>query len=729
MKTSGPLSLVTFIAIVAASWPLSVITTDREFFFHAAVLVACQVLIAALLRRLRVPSVLTTVILAGGWVGYGVWSVYQLTSAGSWAERFSEVSTRALTQANEEVAPMSISLDVRLFLIVFIGLIAMLSDLCIATGQTATGAVVPLLTPYILVAFVPRTDLSVWTFLPVAAAICLMLWVAGRVQAVQWTTTSRAEELGPRRAVPVTLPIVAGVGVLATTLIVGLVTPSISPLIPGAGAGNSLTLADPSLDLRRNLNQPTDRVVLRYDTTSGTGTYLRMATLSRFDASGFTVDTTATRSASLPDVPGLSPTELARRGADTFRSTIEIRGFSSQWLPLPYAPRQVETSTGTWWVMPDSLDMVADDPSTDPVDYTVQWVQLDPDAADLATATVGTPAEGSLVTELPDDLPARITSFAQDLVAGIPSAHGKASRIQSYLRSSDFTYSTQPQPGSGYDALERFLFEDRTGYCEQFAASFAVLARAVGLPTRVVVGFLPGNRTGDSYEVSIRQMHAWPEVFYEGLGWVRYEPTPGVAVAPDYSGEPTDSAQTPTPTRTPTTQQSSAQPTAEAEPTTQTDPTSTPEANTAIADGLRTAVIIVGSVLGVAAVMLIPSVLRSARRARRRRIAATGTAEEQATAAWAELRDSCVDLGRTWPPGTPRKVGAAWEQVLPPDAHSLVQRWVSAVEDAWYSPHPRTDSDVFTVTMSLIAAVESQASRAQRWRARVLPRSLWHKSR
>ena len=102
----------------------------------------------------------------------------------------------------------------------------------------------------------------------------------------------------------------------------------------------------------------------------------------------------------------------------------------------------------------------------------------------------------------------------------------KAAAIQAFLRGGDFTYSTEPLPGSGYQALENFLLRDRRGYCEQFASAMAMMARVVGIPSRVAVGFLPGEREGDSWKVSIRDMHAWPELYFAGYGWVRFEPTP-----------------------------------------------------------------------------------------------------------------------------------------------------------------------------------------------------------
>jgi len=96
-------------------------------------------------------------------------------------------------------------------------------------------------------------------------------------------------------------------------------------------------------------------------------------------------------------------------------------------------------------------------------------------------------------------------------------------------------------PGSGAGALERFLFETRRGYCEQFAGAFAVLARAAGLPTRVAVGFTPGDLGNDGrYRVRGLHAHAWPEVHLEGAGWVAFEPTPGRGnpTAEAYTGVP-----------------------------------------------------------------------------------------------------------------------------------------------------------------------------------------------
>ena len=101
--------------------------------------------------------------------------------------------------------------------------------------------------------------------------------------------------------------------------------------------------------------------------------------------------------------------------------------------------------------------------------------------------------------------------------------------LQTYFRATtNFTYDTRVAPSRSDDAVWDFL-QSKQGYCVQFATSMAMMARTLGIPARVGVGFLPGesDRNG-SYVVTGHESHAWPELFFEGYGWVRFEPTPAV---------------------------------------------------------------------------------------------------------------------------------------------------------------------------------------------------------
>ena len=100
-------------------------------------------------------------------------------------------------------------------------------------------------------------------------------------------------------------------------------------------------------------------------------------------------------------------------------------------------------------------------------------------------------------------------------------------------RSARLTFNTLTPPPLGRNAVDDFLFETKAGYCEHFSSAFAVLMRAAGIPTRVVLGYQGGywNETGAYMVVRQSDAHAWNEVWLENRGWVRMDPT--AAVRPD----------------------------------------------------------------------------------------------------------------------------------------------------------------------------------------------------
>ncbi|HLM50336.1 MAG TPA: transglutaminaseTgpA domain-containing protein [Solirubrobacteraceae bacterium] len=119
---------------------------------------------------------------------------------------------------------------------------------------------------------------------------------------------------------------------------------------------------------------------------------------------------------------------------------------------------------------------------------------------------------------------ARVGRLAQRLAAGAPSAFEIARRTEAYLEAS-MSYDERP-PGRALP-LEAFLMRDRRGYCQHFSGAMALLLRMNGIPARVVSGFAPGERTGKGrYTVRDRDAHSWVEVWFSGIGWVPFDPTP-----------------------------------------------------------------------------------------------------------------------------------------------------------------------------------------------------------
>jgi transglutaminase-like putative cysteine protease len=112
------------------------------------------------------------------------------------------------------------------------------------------------------------------------------------------------------------------------------------------------------------------------------------------------------------------------------------------------------------------------------------------------------------------------------VTASATTPYDKAIALKNWFRA-NFEYSLTVERGHSNDAMLNFL-SIKKGYCEQFSGTFAAMARAIGLPTRVVVGFTPGILRSDGlYHVAGRHAHAWDEVWFDGYGWVAFDPTPG----------------------------------------------------------------------------------------------------------------------------------------------------------------------------------------------------------
>jgi transglutaminase-like putative cysteine protease len=166
------------------------------------------------------------------------------------------------------------------------------------------------------------------------------------------------------------------------------------------------------------------------------------------------------------------------------------------------------------------------------VAYAVSSVVANPSAVELEA--VSTDTSQAQYLQLPSGLPSQVVALANRIVAGAATPYAKALKLEKYLTSSRYRYRlpTRTGPGSDssasdYGALLTFLFKTKTGYCQQFATAFAVLARIEGLPTRLAVGFLPGSPLGhDDWQVDGSDTHAWPQVLFDQYGWIDFEPTP-----------------------------------------------------------------------------------------------------------------------------------------------------------------------------------------------------------
>jgi transglutaminase-like putative cysteine protease len=139
--------------------------------------------------------------------------------------------------------------------------------------------------------------------------------------------------------------------------------------------------------------------------------------------------------------------------------------------------------------------------------------------------------------QLPGSVPERVLTLAQDLTAGAPTPYDQAKAIESHLRT--FPYNLDlPYPPANRDMVDYFLFDLQQGYCDYYATSMVVLARAAGLPARMAIGYASGTYDSDlaQYVVTEAEAHSWVEIYFPEYGWIEFEPTAAQPVT-DRSGQ------------------------------------------------------------------------------------------------------------------------------------------------------------------------------------------------
>lgn len=177
--------------------------------------------------------------------------------------------------------------------------------------------------------------------------------------------------------------------------------------------------------------------------------------------------------------------------------------------------------------------------------YRVKALAANPSLDQLQQAGAGYPEWiGSRYLALPATLPQRVYTLALDLTANAAAPYERARAIEKYLR--DIPYNlTVSLPPAERDVVDYYLFDLRSGYCDYAASAMVVLARAAGLPARLVMGYSGGSYDTYQarYEISEANAHSWAEVYFAGVGWVEFEPTgslPELHREPYYSPPPND---------------------------------------------------------------------------------------------------------------------------------------------------------------------------------------------
>ncbi|SCL70315.1 Transglutaminase-like superfamily protein [Micromonospora citrea] len=364
----------------------------------------------------------------------------------------------------------------------------------------------------------------------------------------------------------------------------------------------------------------------------GRPTPIRLAVLSDYDGVTWRVGATYRNAGRILPATAPAPDSSVR----TVRQEITIADLTGRLLPAVATPREVtgarvayDPTTGTL-IRPEGL--------TPGLRYTVTSAAETPDTTLLSTADVPAGDEVARVLRVADGVPDPLRRLATQLAESNGASYARAAAVEQFLAEHYRLVADAPS-GHAYPNLNFFLFGPRNaggqrGTSEQFAAAFAVLGRLAGLPTRVVVGF---RSTGDG-PVRAGDAYAWPEVLFDGLGWVPFDPLP----RPDEEPRPVEEDFRPTPEEPPPSEV--PQPTVE--PTQPPEPEAAP-GGPADPGGPSTALLVGGGTGGtlllvVAALLVLLLMRRSQTRARLER----GDPGQRIAGAWREVTDALRLAGR-----------------------------------------------------------------------------------
>ena len=616
--------------------------------------------------------------------------------------------------------PADVTLGIAFLLCLGVGALAIAADFLAVSRRLPALAALPLAAILAIPPFVGIELSDVFVFL-LAAIAWLVLLRAGQ----PFPQTSRAIGLG------------------ASALIVALLVPIALPRVDDSlASGDSfvgyLAGVNPVLSLGADLRRELPRTILTYSTASGAPTYLRLVSLQNFTAETWAPDPPAIDRDNVPSRVGPPPGLSADVRVEDETTWVDVQNLGSPWLPVPYPATLVRGLSGDWFWDAKDLTFTSPNRAARGEVYTAQSLQVEPTPAQLTAAGRVIPADYSAYLALPDGMPPSIAAEAAQVTAAATSDYGKAVALQEFFRNGAFTYSESAPVDEGYDGtgmevLAKFL-DVRSGYCIHFASAMAVMARTLGIPSRVAVGFLPGDKqvaTVDGrtqYRVTTQNVHTWPELYFEGIGWTRFEPTPGRGFVPTYADEATPGVPTPavpsaspTPTPTPT-----VAPTRSAAPVDPTGSASDAARQSAALGWLWAALV----VFGVLILLLIPAMVRGVQRAIRLRRLARGA--PLASTGWRELMQSATDLAvGVSGTATPRDAAGviAESAGLGVDDQAVLDRVLARVERESFSRAAPSGAGIERANQvrRILQSMRSATGWRTRIAATIAPRSIWRR--
>jgi transglutaminase-like putative cysteine protease len=484
----------------------------------------------------------------------------------------------------------------------------------------------------------------------------------------------------------INVPVWFGVPTLMAACAFALVAPFVfgdKPLVElRAAIRPRLVIIKPLSDIRRQLKVDPPIEVMRV--ASDRATYWRLTALDRYDGREWVLEARPR-----PVRNGIVRAPVPPTTGDIFEQHYRLTSLLSPWMPAAYAARSVDAE------------------ATVELDERSQTLLLRDDTSPGLTYTVSSqqPEITSNLYAVPHDVddPSEklFGDIARPLVSGAPTPLDAARRLETHFRT--FAYNEDVVGGHTVQRLQRFL-QERTGYCEQFAATMTLMLRGLGFDARVGVGFLPGASSGGEYIVSTREAHAWVEADIPGAGWTTFDPTPGRG---NTSPAPTETQESEPASAPPAPEETQA---LESTPEPQAFPSGVEEARS----GVPAAV--VWLMVALAVLVAVPVAKRV-----RRQFRSTGVPGDVILGAYAELVDRARELG--------------WSAVPSETHREFVRRATGAVADddlglalltarVLYGPPGPSKQEANAAWAALGPTVRALRARAPWWRRALAPVDL-----
>ena len=674
MSGSRRIGAVAGVATVLAGLALAPIFADSGWFPYLVVTVAAVTAAGIGLRAVHAPvwvqpAGLLAVVVCHLCVLFGPGGPAGRLPTPGTLRSLGGLAAAGFRDISELSAPVPTRPGLLLLVTAGVGVVAVVVDLLAVGLRRPALAGLPLLALYVVPVTVNETAVGWHWFLLGAGGY---LWLLRTDSADRIRRWGRPFRPGSVNGGPVQGGMTGGPGLALTAagLVVAVVLPGLLPSMSaaglfstgegagfGRGGSRNVETINPITRLKGELVQRDNLELLRVHTDDPDPFYLRLTTLDVFRRNEGWSQSTLEAGAEdrvtdgIPGDPGL----WGEMPGQDITTRVEIRGLrDSQYLPV-YANVHSVDVQGDWRYDNRAQTVFSVRTNTRGLDYTMRSFSVDY-RPDLLERSAPLPPEDDLSRHYtavqPDPL---VQPTVDRIVAGARTPYERAVALNAYFSPRNgFRYSLRTRPGTSGDDLVDFL-RNKQGYCEQYASALAYLARLAGLPARVAIGFTRGELSGDHWSVGTRDAHAWVEIYFDGLGWVPFDPTPlggeGNAAALPYT------APVPAETTGPTAPGAGPAPDPGASRSTnpKADQLGREEDNGGPAPAPVTAGAAAGGrspvwspvTLGVLLLLVAlsaPAVARLVWRQRRRRIAHGADAVAAAHAAWEEITGTLIDL-------------------------------------------------------------------------------------